>query len=173
MAAAEHFDVIVIGTGAGGGTLAYRLAPSGKRILLIERGDYVPREKDNWSTKAVNLEGKYNTKEVWRDADGRELYLHTNYWVGGNTNGAALFRLRREDFGEIKHWGGLSPAWPISYEDLEPYYSQAEHLYHVHGRRAEDPTDPPRLAFPIPIRRSATSHVCSSSAKISRAWGST
>jgi choline dehydrogenase-like flavoprotein len=153
MAAGEHFDVIVIGTGAGGGTLAYRLAPSGKRILLIERGDYVPREKDNWSTKAVNLEGKYNTKEVWRDAEGRELHPHTNYWVGGNTKfyGAALFRLRREDFREIKHWGGLSPAWPISYEDLEPYYSQAEHLYQVHGRREEDPTDPPASApYPHP-----------------------
>src|SRR5258705_8153062 len=95
MAAVQHFDVIVIGTGAGGGTLAYRLAPSGKRILLIERGDYVPREKDNWSTKAVNLEGKYNTKEVWRDGEGRELPPPTNYWVGGNTKfqGAALFRL--------------------------------------------------------------------------------
>jgi choline dehydrogenase-like flavoprotein len=153
MASAEHFDVIVIGTGAGGGTLAYRLAPSGKRILLIERGDYVPREKDNWSTKAVNLDGKYNTKEVWRDAEGGELHPHTNYWVGGNTKfyGAALFRLRREDFGEIKHWGGLSPAWPISYEDLEPYYSQAEHLYQVHGRRAEDPTDPPAsVHYPHP-----------------------
>jgi len=153
MAAVQHFDVIVIGTGAGGGTLAYRLAPSGKRILLIERGDYVPREKDNWSTKAVNLEGKYNTKEVWRDAEGRALHPHTNYWVGGNTKfyGAALFRLRREDFREIKHWGGLSPAWPISYEDLEPYYSQAEHLYQVHGRRQEDPTDPPASSpYPHP-----------------------
>src|SRR4029453_4429507 len=153
MAVVQHFDVIVIGTGAGGGTLAYRLAPSGKRILLIERGDYVPREKDNWSTKAVNLEGKYNTKEVWRDAQGGELHPHTNYWVGGNTKfyGAALFRLRREDFREIKHWGGLSPAWPISYEDLEPYYSQAEQLYQVHGRREEDPTDPPASApYPHP-----------------------
>ncbi len=85
MAAGEHFDVIVIGTGAGGGTLAYRLAPSGKRILLIERGDYVPREKDNWSTKAVNLEGKYNTKEVWREAEGQELHPTTKSWVGRNT----------------------------------------------------------------------------------------
>src|ERR671930_172218 len=98
-----HYDVIIIGTGAGGGTLAYRLAPSGKRILLLERGDYVPREKDNWSTRAVNLEAKYNTKEAWRDSEGKELHPHTNYFVGRNTKfyGAALFRLRREDFGEI------------------------------------------------------------------------
>src|SRR5205809_6732352 len=122
MAAVQHFDVIVIGTGAGGGTLAHRLAPSGRRILLLERGDYVPREKDNWSTKAVNLEGKYNTKEVWRDAGGRELRPHTHYWVGGNTKfyGAALFRPRREDFREVKHWDGLPPRCPISHEDREP-----------------------------------------------------
>jgi choline dehydrogenase-like flavoprotein len=149
----SHYDVIIIGTGAGGGTLAHRLAPSGKRILLLERGDYVPREKANWSTRAINLEGRYATKEVWRDAEGQELHPHTNYWVGGNTKfyGAALFRLRREDFGELKHWGGISPAWPISYDDLEPYYTQAEQLYHVHGQRGEDPTDPPASApYPCP-----------------------
>ena len=110
-----HYDVIIIGTGAGGGTLAHRLAPSGKRILLLERGDYVPREQDNWSTRAVNVDGKYQTKEHWRDKDGKELHPHTNYCVGGNTKfyGAALFRLRREDFGELRHHGGVSPAWPI------------------------------------------------------------
>ncbi|HET7874283.1 MAG TPA: GMC family oxidoreductase [Methylomirabilota bacterium] len=142
------YDIAIIGTGAGGGTLLHALAPTGKRILVLERGDYVPREKDNWSTKAVNLEGKYNTKEVWHDRDGQELHPHTNYYVGGNTKfyGAALFRLRREDFGEIKHWGGISPAWPIAYEDLEPYYTQAERLYHVHGERGADPTDPPASA---------------------------
>jgi choline dehydrogenase-like flavoprotein len=148
MTADQHFDVIIIGSGAGGGTLAFRLAPSGKRVLLLERGDYVPREKDNWDTKAVNLDGKYNTKEVWREQSGGELHPHTNYYVGGNTKfyGAALFRLRREDFGELKHYGGISPAWPISYEDLEPYYTQAEHLYQVHGERGVDPTEPPASA---------------------------
>src|SRR5438132_132379 len=113
---ATRYDVAIIGTGAGGGTLAYALAPTGKKILVLERGDYVPREKDNWDTRAVNLEGKYATKEVWRDRDGRELHPHTNYYIGGNTKfyGAALFRLRREDFGEVKHDGGVSPAWPIA-----------------------------------------------------------
>ncbi|MCI0657146.1 MAG: GMC family oxidoreductase [Acidobacteria bacterium] len=144
MESSNHFDVIIIGTGAGGGTLAYRLAPSGRRILLLERGDYVPREKDNWNPKAVNLEGKYQTKERWRDKDGKELHPHTNYYVGGNTKfyGAALFRLRREDFGEVRHHGGVSPAWPIRYDDLEPYYTEAERLYMVHGKRGVDPTDP-------------------------------
>jgi len=152
-----HFDVIIIGTGAGGGTLANRLADSGKRILLLERGDYVPREKDNWDPRPVNLEGKYQTKEVWRDRDGKPLHPHTNYNVGGNTKfyGAALFRLREHDFGEVRHNGGLSPAWPISYDELEPYYTQSERLYHVHGERGIDPTDPPASA---PYPHPAVSH---------------
>lgn len=151
----EHssYDVIIIGTGAGGGTLARKLAPSGKRILLLERGDYVPREKANWDPRAVNLEGAYATKEVWRDAAGKALHPHTNYNVGGNTKfyGAALFRMRAEDFAEVQHAGGVSPAWPITYADLEPYYSEAERLYHVHGQPGVDPTEPPRSApYPHP-----------------------
>lgn len=145
MPATNDYDVIIIGSGAGGGTLAWKLAPSGLRILVIERGDYVRREKDNWNPQAVNVEGKYNTNETWRDRDGQELHPHTNYNVGGNTKfyGAALFRLRKADFGEIRHHGGISPSWPISYDDLETYYAQAERLYHVHGERGEDPTEPP------------------------------
>jgi choline dehydrogenase-like flavoprotein len=139
----NHYDVIIIGTGAGGGTLAHRLAPSGKRILLLERGGFVPRERDNWDSRAVNVEAKYNTKETWYDRSGEKLHPHTNYYVGGNTKfyGAALFRLREEDFGEVRHHDGISPAWPISYGELEPYYAQAEQMYHVHGNRGEDPTE--------------------------------
>jgi len=123
MATINHYDVIIIGTGAGGGTLAYKLAPSGKKILLLERGGLVPREKDNWESRAVNIEAKYHTKEVWYDKDGKPLHPHTNYYVGGNTKfyGAALFRLRKEDFDEIRHFDGISPAWLLSYEDFEPY----------------------------------------------------
>ncbi|PKN59397.1 MAG: dehydrogenase [Deltaproteobacteria bacterium HGW-Deltaproteobacteria-14] len=151
----EHspYDVIIIGTGAGGGTLARKLAPSGKRILLLERGDYVPREKANWDPRAVNVEGAYATKEVWRDGAGKALHPHTNYNVGGNTKfyGAALFRMRAEDFDAVQHAGGVSPAWPIAYADLEPYYSEAERLHHVHGQHGVDPTDPPRSApYPHP-----------------------
>jgi len=139
-----QYDVIIIGTGAGGGTLAYRLAPTGKRILLIERGDYVRREKENWSTEAVVALGRYNTREEWRDGAGKPLHPHTNYYVGGNTKfyGSALFRLRERDFGEIRHHGGISPAWPLGYSDMEPYYAEAERLYHVHGERGGDPTEP-------------------------------
>lgn len=149
----NRYDVVIIGTGAGGGTVAHRLASTGKRILLVERGGYVPREKDNWSTRAVHLEAKYQTHETWLDGEGNELHPHTNYCVGGNTKfyGAALFRLRREDFEERKHHGGISPAWPLRYEELEPYYTEAERLYQVHGRRGEDPTEPPASApYPHP-----------------------
>jgi len=151
MSSNGRYDVIIIGSGAGGGTLALKLAPSGKKILLLERGDYVPREKDNWDPAAVNVKGKYQAKDVWSDAEGKPLHPHTNYYVGGNTKfyGAALFRLRKEDFGELRHHGGISPAWPITYDELEPYYTQAEQIYHVHGMRGEDPTDP-RASAPYP-----------------------
>ncbi|HEX6850264.1 MAG TPA: GMC family oxidoreductase [Candidatus Polarisedimenticolaceae bacterium] len=140
----NRYDVILIGTGAGGGTLAWKLAPSGKRILILERGGYVPREKENWDPKLVNVEGRYQAKETWYDRNGKPLHPHTNYFVGGNTKfyGAALFRMRERDFGALRHAGGVSPEWPIAYADLEPYYTQAERLYQVHGERGVDPTEP-------------------------------
>ncbi|WP_405788795.1 GMC family oxidoreductase [Streptomyces sp. NBC_00029] len=153
MADDQHYDVIVIGTGAGGGTLAHRLAPTGKRVLILERGGYLPRERDNWDSTAVFVKGKYRAPEFWYDKHGNRFPPEVNYYVGGNTKfyGAALFRLRPEDFGELRHHDGVSPAWPIRYEDLEPYYTQAEHLYLVHGRHGEDPTAGPagaQYAYP-------------------------
>jgi choline dehydrogenase-like flavoprotein len=149
----EHYDVIVIGSGAGGGTLVHRLAPSGKRILLLERGDWLPREPQNWSAQNVFVDGRYVSPDTWYDADGKPFAPQVHYYVGGATKlyGAALYRLREEDFGELRHHGGVSPAWPISYDDLEPYYTQAEQLYRVHGARGEDPTEPPASApYPFP-----------------------
>lgn len=148
MTDAQHYDVIVVGTGAGGGTIAHRLAPTGKRILLLERGDYLPRERDNWDSTAVFVKGKYRAPEFWFDKHGNQFPPEVNYYVGGNTKfyGAALFRMRPEDFGELRHHDGISPAWPLSYEELEPYYTQAEHLYLVHGRHGEDPTEGPTSA---------------------------
>jgi choline dehydrogenase-like flavoprotein len=153
----NHYDVIIIGTGAGGGTLAYHLAPSGKRILLLERGGYLPREKDNWDAKAVFVESKYRAKETWYDKDGKAFLPGIQYYVGGNTKvyGAALLRFRERDFGEVRHHGGISPAWPLSYRDFEPYYTKAEHLYHVHGEHGVDPTEGPASA---PYRYPPVSH---------------
>jgi choline dehydrogenase-like flavoprotein len=147
------YDVIIIGTGAGGGTLARRLAPSGLRILVLERGTFLPRERQNWSTIDVFQRDRYHTAEVWRDKNGRELHPGTGYWVGGNTKvyGGALLRLREKDFEEVRHGGGTSPAWPVRYRDYEPYYTEAERLYEVHGRRGLDPTEPEASAeYPFP-----------------------
>jgi choline dehydrogenase-like flavoprotein len=149
----DHYDVIIIGTGAGGGTLAHRLAPSGKRILLLERGGYLPREPENWDSHEVFNKDRYLSGEQWYDKDGLPFAPHQQYFVGGNTKfyGAILFRLRERDFEEVRHYGGVSPAWPLSYRDLEPYYAQAEALYLVHGQRGEDPTEPPASGpYPYP-----------------------
>jgi choline dehydrogenase-like flavoprotein len=148
MSTTSHYDIIIIGTGPGGGTLAYKLAQSGKNILLLERGGYIPREKDNWSSRTVFIENRYKAKETWFDKHGGTFHPGIHYNVGGNSKvyGAALLRMRAQDFGEVKHHGGISPEWPICYEDLEAYYTQAEHLYHVHGRHGEDPTAPPASA---------------------------
>src|SRR5262245_12221509 len=148
MANDNHYDVIIIGSGAGGGTLAYKLAPAGKRVLLIERGPYVPREKENWDSHAVNIEARYHIKEPWFDKHGTAFQAGAHYFVGGNTKfyGAALIRLRQQDFNVVRHKDGMSPAWPIRYAELEPYYTQAEHLYQVHGLRGSDPTEPPASA---------------------------
>ena len=142
----ESYDVIIIGSGAGGGTLAHALADSGKRILLLERGDFLPREMDNWDPKPVFVDGKYISKDTWFDRDGTSFQPQVHYFVGGATKlyGAALYRLRPQDFGELTHVDGISPAWPLSYDDFEPWYSAAERLYQVHCNAGEDPTEGPR-----------------------------
>ncbi len=145
MSSDTEYDIIIVGTGAGGGTLAHALAPSGLRVLLLERGDFLPREKENWDASAVFDQKRYLARETWYDKDDQPFTPYTHYWVGGNTKvyGAALLRMREDDFDEVRHFGGVSPAWPISYAELEPYYTKAELLYHVHGQRGADPHDPP------------------------------
>ncbi len=149
----DNYDVIIIGSGAGGGTLARRLAQSDKRILIVERGGWLPRELENWDAEEVFVKNRYVPTETWYDKDNKAFQPGVHYWVGGATKlyGAALYRLRKEDFGELKHYDGISPAWPISYDELEPYYTQAEQLYEVHGARGEDPTEPWSSApYPFP-----------------------
>jgi choline dehydrogenase-like flavoprotein len=146
----ERFDVIIIGSGAGGGTMAHALAPTGARILILERGDFVPQEEENWNPEAVWKDLRYQTQERWIDRSGREFRPYTHYNVGGNTKfwGSVLYRLRREDFEEVRHREGVSPAWPIDYDTLAPYYERAERLYHVRGELGQDPTEPPRGPYP-------------------------
>ena len=153
----DAYDVIIIGSGAGGGTLARHLAPSGKRVLLLERGDWLPREPQNWSAADVFVDNRYVSPDTWYDGDGKPFQPQVHYYVGGATKlyGAALYRMRKEDFGELRHHGGISPAWPIPYEEMEPYYTKAEQLYEVHGARGEDPTEPPASA---PYPHPAVSH---------------
>lgn len=145
MRPADSFDVVIIGTGAGGGTLAQRLMSSGKRILIVERGSFLPREKENWDSTAVFQEMRYHTAETWYDGAGKSFMAHTGYFVGGNTKvyGGAMFRLRERDFETVQHKGGISPEWPLKYRDFAPYYTCAEALYDVHGQRGVDPTEPP------------------------------
>jgi choline dehydrogenase-like flavoprotein len=149
----DTYDVIIVGTGAGGGTLARSLAASGKRILLLERGDWLPREPQNWLAEEVFVNNRYVTEDTWYDEKGQAFQPQVHYYVGGATKlyGAALYRLRAEDFGELQHHDGISPAWPITYDELEPYYMRAEQMYQVHGARGEDPTEPPASgAYPHP-----------------------
>jgi choline dehydrogenase-like flavoprotein len=149
----SSYDVIIVGTGAGGGTLARHLAPSGKRILLLERGDWLPREPHNWQTADVFIDNRYISPDTWYDATGKAFQPQIHYFVGGATKlyGAALYRLRERDFAELRHHDGISPAWPIGYDEMEPYYTQAEQRYQVHGARGEDPTEPPSSApYPFP-----------------------
>jgi choline dehydrogenase-like flavoprotein len=140
----SDYDVIIIGSGAGGGTLARQLAPTGKRILILERGDWMKREALNWDAKAVFVDNRYISPDTWYDANGRAFQPQVHYFVGGATKmyGAALYRLRREDFGELREYDGISPGWPISYDDMEPFYCKAEQMYQVHGVHGADPTEP-------------------------------
>ena len=149
---AGEWDVIVVGSGVGGGTLARALATTGARILILERGGFVPREEANWSPRAVWKDLRYRTDERWLDGAGREFLPYMHYCVGGNSKfwGAVLFRMREQDFGEIEHADGVSPAWPIDYATLAPYYARAEQCYLVHGASGSDPTEPPRDAYPFP-----------------------
>src|SRR4051812_3869289 len=149
----DTYDVVIVGTGAGGGTLARHLAPSGKRVLLLERGDWLPREPQNWLAQDVFVDNRYVSPDTWYDPQGRAFQPQVHYFVGGATKlyGAALYRMRQEDFGDLQHHDGVSPAWPISYDEIEPYYTLAEERYEVHGARGEDPTEPPASApYPFP-----------------------
>ena len=153
----NHYDLIVIGSGPGGASLAHRLAPTGKRILMLERGDYLPRSQANWDAQTVFVDGAYQVNDTWYDKDGNTFQPGLHRFVGGNSKvyGAALFRLRERDFDELPHEDGVSPAWPLKYDTFEPYYAEAEKLFHVHGKAGDDPNEPARSG---PYPYAAVSH---------------
>lgn len=148
----SSFDIIIIGSGAGGGTIARELAPTGRRILIVERGDFIPQEDQNWNPAAVWKDLRYRTTETWLDASGQPFVPYTHYCIGGNTKfwGTVMFRLRPQDFKETEHIDGISPAWPIDYDTMAPYYDRAERMYDVHGEAGIDRTEGPRGPFPLP-----------------------
>jgi choline dehydrogenase-like flavoprotein len=149
-----HTDIAIIGSGMGGGTMAYALKDSGAKILIIERGHRLPAEPQNSDLDEVYLKGRYKNADTWYDGrTGVPFKPGVYYWVGGNTKvyGACLPRFRASDFEETPHQDGTSPAWPFSYADLEPYYSRAEELFRVRGQVGEDPTEPfHSKAYPYP-----------------------
>jgi choline dehydrogenase-like flavoprotein len=146
------FDIIIVGSGAGGGTIARELSATGAKILIVERGGFIPQEDHNWNPSSVWRDLRYRTTEMWLDERGGEFRPYTHYCVGGNTKfwGTVMYRLRPEDFREMEHADGVSPAWPIDYQTLAPYYDRAERMYEVHGQAGIDPTEPPRGPYPFP-----------------------
>ena len=146
-----HYDIVIIGDWCGRRHDCARARGQFGTDLVIERGDFVPQEEENWSADEVWKKLRYRARELWRDERGRSFLPYTHYCVGGNTKfwGSALFRLRREDFQDLQHLDGRSPAWPIDYDTLAPYYDRAERLYHVHGQSGLDPTEPGRGPFPF------------------------
>ncbi len=151
----EPYDLVIVGSGMGGGTLAYALRTSGLRILLVERGGFIPSEPQNWSADALFVERRYRAVDPWLKADGRRFQAGMVYAVGGNTKvfGASLPRFLPSDFDAVEHPDGVSPAWPIGYRDLVPHYAQAEAILGVHGepeRGREGDWDGPLPFPPVP-----------------------
>ncbi|MBW4549443.1 MAG: GMC family oxidoreductase [Symplocastrum torsivum CPER-KK1] len=149
----QYYDVIIVGTGAGGGTLARKLAPTGKKILLLDRGELIYRESSELVDTEVFKKEQFHAPETWYDNTGEPFNPQTYYAVGGNTKiwSGVLQRMRERDFEQVQHQSGVSPAWPLKYQDFEPYYTEAEKLYQVHGKAEDDPTEPPHSeAYPFP-----------------------
>lgn len=140
-----RYDVVIIGSGVGGGAVALQLAGSGARVLILERGPALPREPQNWDAESVFVDLRYRTAETWTSGD-RRFRPGQYYYVGGHTKfyGAAMFRFRERDFEAVEHEDGVSPAWPIRYADLAPFYDDAERLFGVRGTAGLDPTEPMR-----------------------------
>ncbi|MES2665578.1 MAG: GMC family oxidoreductase [Pseudomonadota bacterium] len=138
-------DVIIIGSGMGGATLAAALAPTGRRIVILERGERMLPSAQARDPVAIFARGHFRPDEVWLDGAGKPFNPGNYYVAGGNSKfyGAVLVRYRAEDFSPLRHMGGTTPGWPMDYAVLEPFYQQAEALYQVRGSLGQDPTEPP------------------------------
>ncbi|PBB28912.1 GMC family oxidoreductase [Mesorhizobium sp. M1A.F.Ca.IN.020.06.1.1] len=139
-------DIVIIGSGIGGASLAHSLAGTGRRIVILERGEHLrdaPQARDD---RAIFLEGFYRSTEKWVGTDGQAFLPGNYYYVGGNSKffGAVMYRYRLEDFSPRPHMDGASPGWPITYHELEPWYERAEAIFKVRGDPTQDPTEPPR-----------------------------
>jgi choline dehydrogenase-like flavoprotein len=149
-------DIIIIGSGMGGATLAAALAPSRARILILERGQRLDPSPEARNPEAIFARGHFRPDEEWLDADGRAFSPGNYYYAGGNSKlyGAVLIRYRAQDFRPLRHAEGTTPGWPVSYATLEPFYQEAETLYQVRGQIGEDPTEPPHSGtypyLPVP-----------------------
>lgn len=144
--AKRQYDVVIVGSGMGGATCAYSLAPSGAKILILEKGHQIPASAVNRDERAIFQRGHFRSNEHWYDSNGSSFEAGNHYNHGGNTKfyGAVLFRYRERDFDGVAHCDGDATAWPIRYHDLEPWYDAAEKLYQVRGQSGEDPSEPGR-----------------------------
>jgi len=140
----QDYDVIIIGSGAGGGTLTHKLASAGKKILVLEQGDFLEKESSQLVDVEVFKKEDFHGSEQWYESEGEPFHPQTSYSVGGNTKiySGVLQRMREKDFDKVQHQDGISPEWEVKYQDFEPYYTEAEKLYQVHGKTGDDLTEP-------------------------------
>lgn len=146
-------DIVIIGSGIGGATLASAVAGSGARVLVLERGQHLPDTPEARDDRAIFERGFYRSSEEWIGTDGERFLPGNYYYVGGNSKfyGAVMYRYRAEDFEPRPHMDGASPGWPLRYDEMAPWYDRAEALFRVRGAAGQDPTDPPRSGpFPYP-----------------------
>ena len=161
----QNYDVIIIGTGAGGGTLAHKLAPTGKKILVLEQGDFLEKESSELVDVEVFKKEDFHAPDQWYDSENEPFNPQTSYSVGGNTKiySGVLQRMREQDFEKVQHQDGISPEWEVKYNDFEPYYTEAEKLYQVHGQTGDDLTEPSRsedFSFPIVDSEPQVEEIC-------------
>lgn len=149
----QFYDVIIVGTGAGGGTITRKLAEAGKKILVLEQGNFTEKESSELVEVELFKKEDYHAPEQWYNRENEPFYPQASYCVGGNTKiySGALLRLRERDFEQVQHQDGISPEWALKYQDFAPYYTEAEKLYRAHGKAGDDPTEPPRSEdYPLP-----------------------